>query len=61
METWNDEIVDKSYYPHDNFRLRIEMSPSGENEITLVTCTADSLYADTSRPEHWKRTFRDFS
>ncbi len=61
IETWDDEIVDKIYRPHDNLRLRIEMPPDGENEITLAACTADSLYADISRPEEWKRTLEYFA
>ena len=61
METWDEEIVDKIYRPHDNLRLSIVMPPRGENQITLVASTADSLYADISRGEEWKRALEYFA
>jgi fructuronate reductase len=61
METWDEEIVDKIYRPHDNLRLSIVMFPKGDNQISLIASTADSLYADTSRPEEWKRTLEYFA
>lgn len=61
METWDWEIVDKIYRPHDNLRLCIVMPPKGDNQITLVASTGDTLYADVSRQEEWKRALEYFA
>ena len=61
METWDEEIVDKIYRPFDNLRLNIVMPPKGDSQINLVASTADSLYADTSRTEDWKKSLEYFA
>lgn len=61
METWDEEIVEKIYRPHDNLRLSIVMPPRGESEISLVSSTADTLFADISRPGEWKRALEYFA
>ena len=61
METWDGEIVDKIYRPHDNLRLCIVMPPKGDNQITLVASTGDTLYADVPRQEEWKRALEYFA
>ena len=61
METWDEEIVDKIYHHHDNLRLNIIMPPKGENQITVVASTADTLYVDTSMPGEWKRALEYFA
>jgi len=61
IETWDEEIVDRVYRPHDNLRLNIVMPPQGGNQIELIVCTADALYADPSRPEEWKKALQYFA
>lgn len=61
IETWDEEIVDKIYRPHDNLRLRIIMPPKGDSQITVVASTADTIFADTNRAEEWGRTLEYFA
>ena len=53
IEAWDGEIVDRIYRPHDNIRVRIVMSPKGDNEIRIVASTADTLFVD--RPKEWEK------
>ena len=61
IETWDAEVVDRIYIPHDNLRLRIVMPPDGNNEIMVVASTGDMIFADISRPEEWERALKYFA
>ena len=61
IETWDEEIVDKIYRPHDNLRLRIIMPPKEDSQISVVASTADTIFADTNQPEEWERTLEYFA
>ena len=61
IETWDEEIVDRIYKPHDNLRLRIVMPPQGENQIDIIASTADTLFADISRLREWAKALEYFA
>lgn len=61
IEAWDEEIIDKIYHPHDNLRLNIVMPLKGDNQITLIASTSDSLYADISRPRDWSKALEYFA
>lgn len=61
IETWDEEIVDKIYRPHDNLRLRIIIPPQGDSQITVVASTADTIFANANQQEEWKRALEYFA
>lgn len=44
-ETYDDEVVDKVYYPYDNRFLAVEMKSDGTFDKELIASVADSIYA----------------
>lgn len=61
IETWDEEIVDRIYRPHDNLRLRIVMPPGRANQAEIIASTAETVFADTSRPEEWEKSREYFA
>ncbi|MCK4245255.1 MAG: mannitol dehydrogenase family protein, partial [Candidatus Omnitrophica bacterium] len=61
LETWDEEIVDRIYRPHDNLRLRIVMPPGRANQPEVIASTAETVFADTSRPEEWEKSREYFA
>jgi len=61
VETWDEEIVDKIYRPHDNLRIRVVMPPKGDNQIKVLASTAGVLFADPARPKEWEKVLKYFT
>ncbi len=61
IETYDKQVIDDIYHPHDNLSIRVVMYPDGRNEFTVVANVADSIYADKSLPDNWEKGIHYFS
>ena len=61
VEGFDYEIVDKIYTPYDNLSLLVIMNPDGSLNKKVVGSIGESLAADFSREEEWKRLQTIFS
>lgn len=55
VETYDHEIVDKIYAPHDNLGLLAIMNTDGSLEKKLVGSISECLVGDSSRVNDWQR------
>lgn len=55
VETFDSEIIDKIYKPHDNLSLLVSMHPDGELEKKVIASIGESLVGDPSYEEDWQR------
>jgi fructuronate reductase len=60
-ETYDYEIIDKIYTPHDNLSLLVIMNTDGSLDKKVVGSISESLVGDPSREEDWKRLQSIFS
>jgi len=61
VETYDFEIIDKIYQPHDNLSLAVTMHPDGNLEKEVIGSIGESLVGDFSRKEDWaylKKVFK---
>ncbi|MFC0905563.1 mannitol dehydrogenase family protein [Clostridium sp. MT-14] len=61
VETYDYEIIDKVYKPHDNLSLQVIMRPDGSFDNTVIASIGESIAADREREENWKRLKEIFS
>ncbi|WP_291725251.1 mannitol dehydrogenase family protein [Clostridium sp.] len=61
VETYDYEIIDKIYKPHDNLSLQVIMKPDGSIDNTVIASIGDSIAADAERTENWKTLSDVFS
>ena len=54
-ESFDLEIIDRIYKPHDNLSLLVKMRADGSMEKELIASVAESLNADCSNPGDWER------
>lgn len=50
-ETFDQEIIDKIYAPHDDLSLVVSMKPDGSTEREIAASVADHIHADFRYPE----------
>ncbi|MGQ9608967.1 MAG: mannitol dehydrogenase family protein [bacterium] len=61
IETYDKQIIDDIYHPHDNLSIRVVMYPDGKDEFMVVANVADSIYADKSLSDNWEKAIHYFS
>ncbi len=61
VETYDYEIIDKIYAPHDNLSLLAIMNTDGSLEKKIVGSISEGLVGDPSREKDWKRLQTIFS
>ncbi|QNU67359.1 mannitol dehydrogenase family protein [Ruminiclostridium herbifermentans] len=55
VETFDFEIIDRIYKPHDNLSILVHMNSDGSLENKVVASISESLVGDASREQDWKR------
>jgi len=55
VETFDFEVIDEIYIPHDNLSLLVIMDQDGSLEKKVVGSISESLVGDVSREQDWKR------
>lgn len=61
VEGFDYEIIEKIYAPYDNLSLLVIMNPDGSLTKKVVGSIGESIAADFSREEEWKRLQTIFS
>jgi fructuronate reductase len=61
VEGFDYEIIDKIYTPYDNLSLLVIMNPDGSLNKKVVGSIGESIAADYSREDAWKRLQTIFS
>lgn len=61
VETYDYEIIDKIYKPHDNLSIQVIMNTDGSIENTVIASVGESIIGDSSKEESWKRLKQVFS
>ena len=51
IETYDAEIVDRIYTPHDNLALNVILFPDGHQEKQVLGCFSEALCADAEHRE----------
>lgn len=54
-ESYDGEILDKIYTPHDNLSLLVTLKADGGTEKTVVASVAEAVRADSALPAEWAR------
>ncbi|MEG2857288.1 MAG: mannitol dehydrogenase family protein [Clostridia bacterium] len=54
-DTFDFEIIEKIYHPHDNLGLLVLMNPDGTLDKEVIASVAESLPADSSNAAAWSR------
>lgn len=60
VESYDEEIVDDIYAPHDNLSLLALMNPDGSLKKRVIASIAQSLVVDGRRTQDWSRLKRIF-
>jgi fructuronate reductase len=55
VESYDEEIIDKTYKSYDNLSLLVLMSPDGNLRKKVIGSVAESLVGDSKRPRDWER------
>lgn len=55
VETFDDEVVDRIYRPHDNLGLQVILDPDGTRQIRVLGAMAEAVKAQASDPAQWSR------
>lgn len=61
VDGYDYEMIEKIYKPYDNLSLLVIMNPDGSLDKKVVGSVSESLSADYSREEEWKRLQDIFS
>lgn len=61
VETYDEEIIDKIYAPHDNLGLLAIMNTDGSLEKKIIGSISEGLVGDPSRKSDWQRIQTIFS
>ena len=59
-ETFDYDIIDKIYRPHDSMTLMVSLRPDGNTEKEVIASIAEGIRADSSDPEQWTKLKRIF-
>lgn len=60
-ETFDDDIIDKIYRPHDNMTLMVSMKPDGTTEKEVIASIAGGIKADSREEEGFEKLKEIFS
>ncbi|WP_283606385.1 mannitol dehydrogenase family protein [Faecalispora anaeroviscerum] len=60
VETFDDEIIEKIYQPHDNLALLVLMNPDGRLDKTVVGSIACGLSVSSQKEQDWNELRRIF-
>lgn len=60
VETYDYEIIDKIYKPHDNLSVQVIMNPDGSLENTVIASVGESVVGDSSIKKNWDRLSQIF-
>ena len=52
-ETFDYEIIDKIYVPHDSMTLMVSLRPDGKTEKEIIASIAKGVKADSSNEKEW--------
>lgn len=61
VETFDYDVVDKIYRPHDNLGLSVILKGDGTRDYKVVGSLAEAVKAQSSDPEQWNRLKEIFS
>ena len=53
-ETFDYDIIDKIYWPHDSMTLMVSLRPDGSTEKEVIASIAQGVKADSSDKEQWE-------
>jgi fructuronate reductase len=60
VETFDSEIVDRIYLPHDNLTLNVAVAADGAPELSVLSSITEALVGDPSRASDWRRLVEIF-
>ena len=61
-ETYDEEIVDRIYAPHDNLTLSVILNPDGTRKMRVLGCFAETVTAEDGTPgTRWGRLAEIFA
>ena len=52
-ETFDYDIIDKIYAPHDSMTLMVTLKPDGSTDMEVIASIADGLKADCANQQDW--------
>ncbi|MCI8663011.1 MAG: mannitol dehydrogenase family protein [Hungatella sp.] len=52
-ETFDYDIIDKIYWPHDSMTLMVSLKPDGDTDREVIASIAKGIKADSSDKEQW--------
>ncbi len=58
VETFDFEIIDRIYQPHDNLAINVILHPDGRQEKRILGCFAEAIKADGAHRDRMKEIFR---
>ncbi len=61
VETYDYEIIDEIYKPHDNLSIQVIMNPDGSLDNTVIASVGESVIGDSGKEENWGRLNQIFS
>lgn len=61
ISTFDHQIMDKIYAPHDNLALQVIMHADGQLDKKVIASIGECVKADESAPGEWERLKRIFS
>ncbi|MBD3181144.1 mannitol dehydrogenase family protein [Candidatus Poribacteria bacterium] len=62
VETYDQEVIEQIYKPHDNLSLQVVMYPDRRKDLMVVSNIADSVFADAgSNHSEWERALNYFA
>lgn len=59
-ETFDYDIIDKIYRPHDSMTLMVSLRPDGSTEKEVIASIAEGVKADSSDKEQWDKLKKVF-
>ncbi len=59
-ETFDYDIIDKIYWPHDSMTLMVSLKPDGGTEKEVIASIAKGIKADSSDQEQWSQLKKVF-
>lgn len=55
VDTYDREVIDRVYRPHDNMSILVLMNADGSLEKRILASVGESLYGDPECPRDWER------
>ena len=59
-ETFDYDIIDKIYWPHDSMTLMVSLKPDGGTEKEIIASIAKGIKANSSDSEQWSQLKKVF-